>query len=262
MYSVLYLRNYVPVIGARCTGILAHTWSLSVEEHFYFTWPFLLRYLLRRKLDRRTIVAIVVLGIFASAGIRYALCRPTLEANFPRLYFRTEARADSLLCGCLAALLVSWRLLPASQRGRKLLRVTAQVAVVGVAYLFLYAQIGEWMMCLLKVAYTVYAGAVALVIVALVTGALDSSLLEHPLLVWIGRLSYSLYLWHIPVYRLCTPELFGVSRSTGIWIQVSIAFLLAALSHYLIERPAVRLKHHLCAPKRAELRPPEGTLAA
>ncbi|MCZ0211417.1 acyltransferase, partial [Streptomyces sp. UMAF16] len=65
--AACYLSNYPPLLPATDMSLLGHTWSLSLEEQFYLLWPLCLFFMLRTRLSRGRLVAIVCAGIAASA---------------------------------------------------------------------------------------------------------------------------------------------------------------------------------------------------
>jgi peptidoglycan/LPS O-acetylase OafA/YrhL len=88
---------------------------------------------------------------------------------------------------------------------------------------------------------------VAVLIVGLVTSPprLLSLILEQPALVWAGRISYGLYLWHVPIFH----GLLRGSHMTRVGIRLPlrplrfvVAFGVASASFYLVEQPMLRLK--------------------
>src|SRR5262249_48195745 len=129
IYSVLgYYSNWRILLrpDGRVSPLL-HTWSLSVEEQFYFLWPPALAGLLWLRLPRPAVLAIVLAGIAASAGLRACLWQGV--QSFPALYMRLATRADALLVGCLTALLARWGMLPQSRRAWGVVRLAAHVAL-------------------------------------------------------------------------------------------------------------------------------------
>jgi peptidoglycan/LPS O-acetylase OafA/YrhL len=68
-----------------------------------------------------------------------------------------------------------------------------------------------------------------------------SRLLSLGVLRWIGRLSYSLYLWHLPVFFASR---FGPVARLPLTIGIALSITLASASYYIVERPALRLKRH------------------
>jgi peptidoglycan/LPS O-acetylase OafA/YrhL len=160
-------------------------------------------------------------------------------------------RADALLAGCLLALLAAWGLLPQAGWPRRLVQAGA-----GAVSLLLFVDWpSQWGPFMIYGGYTLVAGASALVLAAVLTSPprYVGLLLSSRPLVWVGRLSYALYLWHWPllfvllkVWRRWQPE-----SGTGGWplalAAVGLSLLLAALTHYGVERPLLRLKRHFRA---------------
>ncbi|GJI94047.1 acyltransferase [Duganella caerulea] len=203
---------------------LLHTWSLGVEEQFYFLYPLLLPWLWRRA--PRLLVPL--LALLAALGLALSEWRTGVVGS----YFLLPYRAHELLAGALTAWLVA-RAAPPS-------RARATLCALGGAALALGAAL--WLnrgtpFPGLRSLYPCLGAALLLY-----AGARDnpvSALLRHRWLVRIGLMSYSLYLWHWPVLsflRYRRVELSGASAVAA----VAAMFALAWLSWRYVELPARR----------------------
>jgi peptidoglycan/LPS O-acetylase OafA/YrhL len=229
--------------------LLTHTWSLSVEEQFYFLWPLALAVLLRLRLGRPALLGIVAAGVGGCAVLRAVLWHGSHA--FPELYMRLATRADTLLLGCLTALLASGGLLPRAGWGRALLHLAAGAALLYLGWVLVCGRHTSdgWYYG----GYTLLAAACAVLVAALVSGPPRALawLLEARPLVWLGRLSYSLYLWHYPLCLLHAAYVARLGKLLGTPVPEALrlpllyaaVLLAAALSFYLVEQPFLRLKH-------------------
>jgi peptidoglycan/LPS O-acetylase OafA/YrhL len=196
---------------------LLHLWSLSVEEQFYLVWPALLMLLLRWKLRVRTALALIAVGSFA-------LCEWWLWQEPSAAFYQAPARAWELAAGALVAASAP-RALPAWVSW-------AGIALVGAA-------------CLVPLPHFPGAGALPAVagtvmLLASVHGGGSNALLASRPFVGIGLVSYSLYLWHWPLFAI--ERMFRVG-ATPLAMRVALlllATLLAFLSYRLVETPLRR----------------------
>jgi peptidoglycan/LPS O-acetylase OafA/YrhL len=239
------VNNYCWIKGCHA-GMLTHLWSLGVEEQFYCLWPVLLCVLLRRPVRRRWILLAVVLAITGSGLLRLAFWHSGLRHGKLLAMNSLPTRVDNLLMGALLALLACWGGLPRSLPGRALTWAVAWGGAALLASLLWSSDAGPR-------AYSLTGLAATLVLGGLISGQpplLRRALAAWPL-AWVGRISYSLYLWHVPVFCL-GPALLSLSLGRGYesvrlgwqtWFAFSI--LLAALSYYLVERPFLRWKARL-----------------
>lgn len=220
--SVLQVANFANLGGTDMEG-LAHMWSLSMEEQFYLLWAPALAVLVARR-RRHLLGRVLVVGALASVATRLALV--LTGATDQRIMFGPDSRADALLIGCLVAVH-----LPAL---RSLL--TGRLATVGglvvVACIPLGPQ-GAW--TLLPVALGT-AAVVAWAVTTPGTGPAFGLLTWRPLRA-LGRISYGVYLWHLP---------FALAFAAGrpAWVAACLTLAtsvgLATVSWLLVERPALR----------------------
>jgi peptidoglycan/LPS O-acetylase OafA/YrhL len=226
---------------------LGTTWSLAIEEQFYLLWPTVLCVSLSRGLGRKALVAGGAALILAVACHRAVLVH--LDVPVKRLYYASDTRADALLVGCVVAFLTWWGMVPRGASMRLLLR---GLAACGFLYIGTKALTATWLDLLVHggFAFTLVALATASILLMLVECPTDlsSRLLGLRPLVWIGRISYGLYLWHWPV-RWFVYEQQALPRGP---LQLLLALLLAvglaALSFHLVERRFLRWKIRFQSP--------------
>jgi peptidoglycan/LPS O-acetylase OafA/YrhL len=226
---------------------LGITWSLAIEEQFYLTWPLLLILALKFKLQRRWVLYILALIIAIIPLHRKILVEQ--GATVLRLYYASDTRADALLIGCLVGLLVSWNLLPHHRRLEIPMKSLAAVVVIFLGYLvgtefwedlMLYQRGGY----LSSGGYTLVALSIGLILTVVIIWPPKFALLilKFAPLVWIGRISYGLYLWHWPVRLFIYQKKIMPASTEQLVAVVVLSLLLPALSYHFVEKPFLRLK--------------------
>ena len=208
---------------------LQHTWSLGIEEQFYWLWPLIVLVLLAFA-ARRVLFAVCATGVVASALAAAALYQPD---NVNRAYFGTDTRAQALLIGCALATI------PLT-RGRRWLAVLALAGTLGTAWLWTHADgTDAW---LYRGGFTAAALAVAVVLAHAVASPRGPTawVLALPPLVWLGRISYGLYLWHWPLFQFVTAERTGLSGPALLGMRCGLTVAVATVSFYAIEQPIRR----------------------
>ena len=151
-----------------------------------------------------------------------------------------DTRADALLIGCaLGGAGIGFL-------SRRLWAISGLIGAGFVSYVlfFAYPVPSEVQVPFgLTIGGTLFALGVAFALGALLANSnnLFAKVLRLPPLVWSGRLSYGLYLWHFFVFAFVA-GLFGSYQPRIIPIQIGATFLIAALSYYLLERPCLKLK--------------------
>jgi peptidoglycan/LPS O-acetylase OafA/YrhL len=252
--AACYVSNWNNLHGADMS-MLGHCWSLSLEEQFYLVWPALL-YVMLCKLPRKRILLIVGAGILAAATLRAGMHHQhrlfgTAKIDIMRLYAGLDTRADSLLAGCLASLLVTWNLVPRSPTFVKRITLGAPIAVGLIAFCLFWRDMGHTQ-CYDGL-FTVVAVSVAVVIVRLLVApaGIGAKILESAPLVGAGRISYGLYLFHVPVIECFGSTNLGWQHPGTTTVVAVLSVAAALLSFYLVERPFLRLKDRLHAAGKA-----------
>ena len=208
---------------------LLHTWSLGVEEQYYIIFPLLLFALSRLFGAGRTFAVILLLavGSFVAAVV-------TLSVAPEAAFYLPHLRAWELLIGSLLALAVwrGWwdasRLPPWLAQGLALAGLAAILwPVLAYSTETPFPGLAALPPCL---------GAATLIAVGAGNSSLVTRFLSLPVMVFIGKLSYSLYLWHWPVISL-TYYHFGALTPTLGLLCLAASFALSYLSWRYVERP-------------------------
>jgi peptidoglycan/LPS O-acetylase OafA/YrhL len=218
----------------RVPRVLEHLWSLSTEEHFYLVWPVVLCLLPRR-------AAVLAVGLCVALGPVARLLIHWYFSDFVDANLSTPARMDGLAAGCLLAFVAwsqpfRWATRPMGRRADLLAAFAAAVCLISRNLLARTA--GE--ACYRALDHSCYILCLSVIVwVGLYHPAgLMGRLLNSRLLMRVGLLSYSLYLWQQP---FCFAK---VDSWAFRWpANVCVTICCALASYYMIESPFLRLRN-------------------
>lgn len=230
-YDAFFVRNYAfGVPGDWWTG---HTWSLAVEEQFYLIWPALLVFGGVRA-GWKFIGACIVGAPLLRVGVYLVLpaYRPYIDIMLP-------THVDTLMFGCALGTLVALR-------SPRLAGFTVERARLWTGLALLAVLLGFFLEVRFRGIYRfpiglTLEGLASVLVVALVVvhpASAPARALGWAPLAWLGRLSYSLYLWQ---QMFVTPHHLNATIFGRFPLTIVATVVVAVASYYLIEQPCLRL---------------------
>lgn len=255
--SVFYVQNWYMAWGAIdylggdvYESPLKHFWTLSVEEQFYIFWPLIMAlvafvtYRFKRSYFV-TIIFVTLALILASACYSYWYT----QYNPNSAYFSTLTRAWQFLLGAACAVLIAEKQWTINKIAAQGLCAVGLVLIAYSAFSFsgstIFPGVSAWVPSL---------GAVFVLFSAAARSAhselgVFSALLANSAAVFIGRISYSLYLWHWPIIFLCF-SLFKVDITLLSALAVSLlSILISSLTTLFFEEPLRKWGTHASRPR-------------
>lgn len=244
LWVLFFAANWAAVASGEALGVLQPTWSLAIEEQFYLLIAPTFAFLLSKPQRSTWIPWMLGLLAFVSLGIRLSLWSDSGGAyressEFYRQYVGLDARAYAPLLGSMIAIPQS-----ASFRGW----LSQRRLVVGAIALVLLLVLGWQYNFYHETGIGLLAPpiAVALIVAVRERGAIRS-VFEFGAFTWLGRISYSLYLWHIAAFAIVDPvstmdpyshppSMFSLAGMFG------LALVLGWLSYRFVEEPAMKYR--------------------
>lgn len=257
---LLYISNLMMAFGQMSIASPASvSWSLAIEEQFYLCWPPLVQ-----RCRVRTLVLVLLFTIPAVMVWRMILITWGVD-GFPRLNARPDAHMDVILWGCLVALIEY-------ERGFERLRLAIRDFSIALLFGLLVCGFSSFRMSEMGGAYTGQLGfsvnAAVFAGIILWVRCRPESLFTRSLaiwpMVWLGKLSYSMYLWHYVV-----PGWFFDCAGSALWdclpvvtktaiphwslhvidalLWIGLVLGSAVLSYFCVERPFLLLKGRFAA---------------
>lgn len=254
--SVLfYFANWHYIVAGsnyfNATGLpspLIHTWSLSVEEQFYLLWPLVFLAVMTIWKSVRALLIVSVAGALLSALEMALLFNHT---DLTRLYFGTDTHMQSVLVGvAVAAGLALW-----AERRRKgneqdwkartswarvIFTALGVAGIAGTALMYIFVNSSDAFTYRGGFLVASLAASAVLLSVACAPRSPVAKLLSFPVITFVGRISYGMYLWHLPLFFFIDHARTGLSGWALLVVRVIPTMVLAAASFFLVERPIRR----------------------
>jgi peptidoglycan/LPS O-acetylase OafA/YrhL len=227
--------NWACALGGYPQSVAAPLWSVSIEEQFYLVWPLILWLVPRAKLKWVAVAMIVIANV-----TRVALALS--NTRHPGVWCNTFARLDPIACGTLTALALHQRRFELAPMQRWLLGGAGVATILVVARYFDFEG-PRWDPMVICPAI-----AAASVAILLSTLAVDPQrrLLARKPVVYLGRISYGLYVFHALGLALGASWITSSSPIVELGgragVALAITFLLSAASYRWLEKPFLRLK--------------------
>jgi peptidoglycan/LPS O-acetylase OafA/YrhL len=225
LYSLFYVVNIAAVHegGIDAAG-LQHMWTLAQEEQFYFVWPVVLWATVRAGIRPRVLV-----GLLAAVGVALLAWRASswLTGATPGyLFYAPETRSDGLVLGCLAGVAFSYGLV------RRVPLRLATVALVPACFAIATIDLQKPGLASILLPLFCVSATVVLLACVLEHGWWFTRLVDHGWLRGLGKISYGLYLWHLPIYV-----------AVGWELGLPLTVLVALASYRFVEQPFLRRRH-------------------
>ena len=245
--QLLHFTNYYSILhGPQGTTVGTGVfWSLAVEEHFYLLFPAVYALLLHRGLNARD-QAVALLALCGIVLVWRWVLVTQLGASVDRTYYASDTRLDSLLFGCILAIVYNPVLdgPAANERRVKYWLLPSAVVVLLLSLVYRSDVFRE------TIRYTVQGIALVPVFIAAITypkwGVFRALNLKW--MRFMGTLSFSFYLLHFTVIEAVSHY---AGAATPRWIQAiigfTVSFALACVVYRFVERPLANLRRKLAA---------------
>lgn len=234
-HAILFLNNWNIVNNFdEAQNDLGHLWSLGIEEQFYLIWPLTLWLLAKLKIPSKMMIPLI---LFASLGVMAHRTSLWNEGtSWIILYVRTDTRLDSLLIGAMFAYVYRHFQVPS-----KILNSVATSSFIGLIYIKYVLYKSPF---IFEMGYTIIALLAGFIILSVVEGVffVQKVFTWRPLTM-IGKVSYGLYLWHMPIFLLFGRHVTSGPKPLRILIGIVIASVVTSLSWFFIEKPFLNIKN-------------------
>jgi peptidoglycan/LPS O-acetylase OafA/YrhL len=246
----LFLQNWLVIWkGKPSEPYLQHFWSLAIEEQFYLFWPFII-VVFKHLETLKKLISLLILFAFLLRILTWML----YPQKTGELYYNTFSRMDSLLIGCL----ISIRL----KQGKKIPKALIKIIFLGfitlvISSVAILGNIQQDNIIFSTIGYSLTAAFFGCAIYLLITYETKLSPLIKKLqvLIFLGKISYGLYVFHLPVYLITAYLLTNNSHSSlplilrhTLFISIFsllITFLLSIASFNILEKPILSFKKYL-----------------
>jgi peptidoglycan/LPS O-acetylase OafA/YrhL len=242
--SLFYFYNYYytyfkPATLTSFDNLFDISWSLSIEEHFYLVFPLLFYFLYAKK---NVLIRVLLTICVLTLAYRYYLLYTShnVKATINLIYVVTETRVDSIIWGCIASLLIY------KNKNKYYLKLLQSnwALVLGLATILLSLLYKNTLFSEAS-RFTKQALAFFLIVPSINyygPGSIIKRFFENSVLTYIGKISYSLYLFH---WEAITVANYYFKEGSPQWLIFTLVLtvILSLGCYYLIERPFMSLRH-------------------
>ncbi|MBF0716020.1 acyltransferase family protein [Gemelliphila palaticanis] len=237
-WYIVHKLDYFDTFGS--PSPFKHLWSLAIEEQFYMFFPIIFIIINKYNNKKFTISKIfknIILFLILASLITHVILFDINNIN--RVYYGTDTRMFELLVGVLGSLIypldkLSLRI---NNIGGKIFTIISMLLII--IFVFSMIFVTEYSKFLYYGGFLLYSIMFLIIIITSgQQGTLISKILSFKPLVFIGKLSYSLYLWHFPILVLTTPSS-EIGNPNFIYnlMRVVLIFVVAYLSYTFVETP-------------------------
>lgn len=231
-----YIFQDVDYFNQFAIAPLKHLWSLAVEEQFYLLYPILLLFLVKFKNQNFTFLILFIISLI-SLEMMFFLSNS--EGNNSRVYFGTDTRLQTLLLGALLAII--WPPFSLKKNISKIQKYIIDLfGIIGLVILiYFFVTISDKDIWIYKGGFYLISFITLFIIASVVhPSGLFAKSLSNRLFVYIGKRSYSLYLWHFPIIEFV--HSYFVSGQIPFYVyflDIILMVTIAEFSYKFIETP-------------------------
>ena len=246
--ALFYYTNYYDLYHHLAPSVIIPfgiCWSLAVEEHFYLVWP----WIVRRGIGNPQRLCLFVIGVLLAVLIWRCVARWVLAMPTDYTYLATDARIDSILYGALLRTLfeTSWSTTAVTLLRSPITRILAVLALLS-TFIIRNDNFRE------TLRYSIQGLALMPFFTAVLVEQptnLVRRMLANPPIVLVGRLSYSIYLYHLLAWA--PGQVYFRSQHRLGWAisGLLLTWLISYMVFIFVERPIAGLRHHLRATARS-----------
>jgi peptidoglycan/LPS O-acetylase OafA/YrhL len=257
---VSYTYNFVRIAPQNDSNWFGHFWTLCIEEQFYLVWPFVVFYLTVQRLRRLTILLIIIGPLIRYfTGIAFASVSNSPQQIQQAVHSLATSHIDAFASGALVALIPPyWRTIILPKLRHLFFGIAATTLICGLANSWVLADRGlppHWQalgydtMCYQYQyvwGYTLLNLTSASLMLCLMENRFFPSLFQQRSAVYLGTISYGIYVWHLPLHYLlftfwpvAPHSMQGLMR---FFTLLALTVTVASISYFGFERFFLKMK--------------------
>lgn len=231
-----YIFQDVDYFNQFAIAPLKHLWSLAVEEQFYLLYPILLLFLVKFKNQNFTFLILFIISLIS---LEMMVFLSNSEGNNSRVYFGTDTRLQTLLLGALLAII--WPPFSLKKNISKIQKYIIDLfGIIGLVILiYFFVTISDKDIWIYKGGFYLISFITLFIIASVVhPSGLFAKSLSNRLFVYIGKRSYSLYLWHFPIIEFVHSYFVAGQIPFYVYfLDIILMVTIAEFSYKFIETP-------------------------